>query len=379
MESLVTTAANGPIKLGFILLSPVATPVPSTRVAVLNMWPYLQAAGFAPEIIYQPVNATERPALDAVHADQIAQQGFRIVCFQKVAGPQVEALALALSQRGIKTVFIVCDVVDAGMAAATDATVVVTDFLKQLYPPALQAKIHTVCDGIERPDVLRTSAPHGRGSRQQPLHAVLVTSARLDRLPVLGVPPPWLRVTVVGRYPVPSGLVPKLHTLQWQLRHMPTWHQRWEALRFVLHPRIRCVPWHSEDVYSWLQSADIGIIPIDRPLAPSGVTPSWMVKSENRLTLKMALGLPVIATPIPAYDCVITQGVNGFLAQDRTQWLHSLEALRDPALRHQMGAAARASVSTRFSLATQAQQLVVVLQRVLGREIQAPQSSHSTS
>ena len=365
MEFVTVAAENELIKLGFILLSPLAKPVPSTRVAVLNMWPYLKAAGFSPEIIYQPARATERPALEALQADQIVKQGFRIVCFQKVAGPQVEALALALSKRGIKTVFIVCDVVNAAMAAATDATVVVTDFLKQLYPAVLQAKVHTVCDGIERPDVRRPMAHHGSGSRQRPLHAVLITSARLDHLPVLGVPPPWLRVTVVGRYPAQPGVMPKLHTLQWQLRNMPTWRQRWEALRFALHPSIRCVPWHQEGVYGWLQSADIGIIPIDRPLAPSGAPPNWMVKSENRLTLKMALGLPVVATPIPAYESVITQGENGFLAEDSGQWLCSLEALRDPALRQRIGTEARSSVLTRFSLVTQAQQLVAVFQRVL--------------
>nr|WP_315244055.1 glycosyltransferase [uncultured Albidiferax sp.] len=332
------------------------------------MFPYLQAAGFAPEVIYQPDRATERPHLDGLDADRIAQQHFRIVCFQKVGGEKVKALARALSARGVKTVFIVCDVVDKTMASATDATVVVTDFLKQLYPEALQPRITTVHDGIERLDLQRPAGHLGRGTRDHPLHAVLVTSSHLDLLPVLHTPPPWLRVTVVGRYPDKPNVQQRLRTLQWHLRQLPTLGQRWQGLRFALHPRIHCVPWHPLGVYQWLQSADIGIIPIETPPGPPGasVPPSWMVKSENRLTLKMAMGLPVVATPIPAYECVIQQGVNGFLAEDRAQWLHSLEKLRDPAYRQQVGATARASVAVRYSMAEQARQLVAVLRGLLG-------------
>lgn len=75
----------------------------------------------------------------------------------------------------------------------------------------------------------------------------------------------------------------------------------------------------------------------------------WMRKSENRLTMKMALGLPVVASPVPAYLDIVEQGVNGFIATTPADWHRCLAELRDPALRRSMGMRARQSVLERFS------------------------------
>ncbi|MBP6228963.1 MAG: hypothetical protein KA472_13605 [Pseudomonadales bacterium] len=95
-----------------------------------------------------------------------------------------------------------------------------------------------------------------------------------------------------------------------------------------------------------MMHADIAIIPIKAEPAfnPGKLPPpGWIVKSENRLTMKMSIGLPVIASPIPSYLPVINQGVNGFLAQSPREWRSLLDQLRDPDLRGAMGAKARAS------------------------------------
>jgi glycosyltransferase involved in cell wall biosynthesis len=95
-------------------------------------------------------------------------------------------------------------------------------------------------------------------------------------------------------------------------------------------------------------------------------TGEWKVKSENRLTLKMAMGLPVVATPIPAYEPVVEQGVNGFLARSMDEWMQHLGALRDPALRMSMGQQARQTALTRYSMDRQAEKLIAVLQGLVG-------------
>jgi glycosyltransferase involved in cell wall biosynthesis len=348
----------GGLRVGFVLCSSTANPVPSTRVAISNMLPFLRAAGMEPSILFEPEHPTETPDLSGIAASAVAQ-AFDVVVFQKVHGPSAVALARQLSAAGTRTVFCVCDLVNSAMAEATSTTAVISDFLQSLYPASLQPRIHVVHDGIERPDDHKNDWGDGSGTSSRPLRAVLVTSASMDRVPVLNHPPAWLKLRIVGRYS--SGFT-RLREIRW------TWAgkdaaERRDYLRFLTDPRIACVPWSADGVYAEMRQADIGIIPIDTPPAPPGApTPAWMIKSENRLTMKMAMGLPVIATPIPSYEAVIEHGVNGFFARSLDDWRQCLAALRDPARRKAMGLAARASVEQRYSMRAQADKLVRVLQ-----------------
>jgi glycosyltransferase involved in cell wall biosynthesis len=108
-----------------------------------------------------------------------------------------------------------------------------------------------------------------------------------------------------------------------------------------------------------MMQADIGILPVQTD-PELGATTNWHVKSENRLTMKMAMGLPVIATPIPAYIPVVEQARNAYFANSRGEWMDALSELRDPALRRQIGLAARQSVLARYSAERQAEKLVAV-------------------
>ncbi|MDE2456540.1 MAG: glycosyltransferase family 4 protein [Burkholderiales bacterium] len=332
------------------------------------MLPRLREAGYDPAILFEPAAATQAPTLD-FSADRVAAEGWRIVCFQKVGGPSVLAMVRELKARGIKTVFVVCDLVDEAMARATDATVVVTDYLKSLYPRELHSRIHVIHDGIERPEVAKAEWRDDAGSRARPLRAVLVTSAPLERLPVLGTPPTWLEVAVVGRYRAGLGAWARLRKAQWRLRQHERWSTRLEAMRFMASGRIHCLPWHPDGVYEQLRRADIGIIPVDTTETRPGAAgvPDWQVKSENRLTLKMAIGLPVIATPIPAYEPVVAQGVNGFLASDGAQWARALAAMRDPRLRREIGAKARQSVLEGYSQQRQASAWVDLIENSIAK------------
>lgn len=362
---------HGTVKIGFVLLSPLAHPEPSTRIAVLNMFPYLRQAGFDPHIVFEPPQGMPVPELPELAA-KLAAEGFGIVVFQKVQGASAEAQVQRLRERGIRTVFSVCDHVITAMGEATDATIVVTDYLRSLYPAHLQPRIHVVHDGIERPEVCKARWRTTHGSRRQPLAAVLVTSVSLTQLPAVGRLPEWLAVTIVGRYAPAHQRLQRLRETRWMFAHKSLPERR-RYLGFLLDRRIKRTAWDSAGVYDHLLAADIGIIPVDTGVADDADTPAagWRVKSENRLTLKMAVGLPVVATPIPAYEQVIEQGVNGFLARTPKDWQQCLSALRDPGLRRAMGERARASVLERFGQAEQARRLVGVLHGVLA---QAPRA-----
>lgn len=356
------------VKVGFVLLSNSRRPIPSTRIAVLNMFPFLRAAHYEPHIVFEPESGAERPDVSGL-GPRIVAEGFDIVVFQKVMGPSVEALVRELGQAGVRTVFCVCDVVDPVMAELTDATVTVTDFLKSLYPAPLRHKIHVVHDGIEHPELERLPVSTRRGTRADPLRAVLVTSASLESVPQIVTPPSWLSVTIVGRYA--PGTLQRLREARWALVLRHRGAARLAYLRFLANRRIRCVPWHADTVYDHMRAADIGIIPVDdQPGADPAKVPSWQVKSENRLSMKMSLGLPVVATPIPSYLPLVKQGENGFLARSPGEWMACLETLRDPLARERIGREARASVLLRYSREEQSRLLIAVLASL------APPDSH---
>lgn len=357
-------------KLGFVLLSPAAAPLPSTRVSVLNMLPHLAQAGYDSTILHDPATAGETPDVGdlAAHAQRA---GCDIVYFQKVRGASVRNALRDLARAGIRTVYGVCDVVDPEMVAAADMTIAVTEFLKQLHPQPLWHRIRVVHDAIERPDVARTQWDDAPVSPKRPLRCVLVTSASLTALPVLRAIPRWMEVVVVGRYPAEARA--RARATHYALAEARGAAAKWRYLRFRIHPRITLVPWDPDGVYDELLAADVGIIPVDRVGTTDGRPPPWQVKSENRLTMKMAAALPVIATPIPSYRPIVQHGRNAFFAEDEAGWLAALDALRAPDTRRRIGLAARAEIIDAWSQAAQARRLVAALS-----ELSAPRAAAIT-
>ena len=188
-------------RIGFVLLSNRKQPQASTRISVLNMIPYLRAAGCEPVILFEPETACEEPDLAELEA-LVAKTPVDIVYFQKVHGRSVVESARALGRRGIPTVYGVCDFVDNEMAFATSVTITVTPYLRALYAPELHERIYIVHDGIERPDVEKRVWRGDRGSRLRPLRAVLVSGHDVGPIPMLEQIPAYLQVIVVGNYPV---------------------------------------------------------------------------------------------------------------------------------------------------------------------------------
>lgn len=355
-------------RIGWVLLSPRAAAQPSTRIAALNMMGDLQAHGFVSSVLYEPEQGCEQPELPplATLLAQVRQERLDLVVLQKVHGPAVLALADALRREGVKTVYMVCDLVLPEMVERTDLTLTVTDYLRQLHPAALQPKIRIVHDGIEHAELHKTAPRADRGSAGAPLRATLVTSAPVYKLAPLGAPPDWLQLKIVGRYPPPRSWTAGIAEHGWRLKRLASWAARWRYLGFVTNPRIRTENWSVQRAHEALLGADIGIIPVDtrETAGPGAPPPMWMRKSENRLTMKMSMGLPVIASPVPAYLDVIEQGVNGFIARDAADWRQCLEALRDPQLRRDMGAKARETVLHRFSRERQAEALAAALREL---------------
>jgi glycosyltransferase involved in cell wall biosynthesis len=102
-------------------------------------------------------------------------------------------------------------------------------------------------------------------------------------------------------------------------------------------------PWSPENEPQVLAQFDVGIMPMpDDPWARG--------KSAMKALLYMAMGLPVVASPVGTAGEVVVHEENGLLARTAEEWFTCLERLaEDPALRERLGGAGRALVEERYS------------------------------
>ena len=101
--------------------------------------------------------------------------------------------------------------------------------------------------------------------------------------------------------------------------------------------------WRLEDELEYLQEPDIGLMPLTQ-------SPRAQGKCAYKALEFMAVGTPCVISPVGMNAEIIVDGVTGFLAATREEWLSGLERLIiNPTLRRRMGEAARQAVIQRYS------------------------------
>ena len=107
---------------------------------------------------------------------------------------------------------------------------------------------------------------------------------------------------------------------------------------------LEFVSWSAQDEIPFLQSLDIGVMPLDN-------TPWERGKCGYKLIQYMACGKPVVGTPLEINAEIIENGVNGFWADTEEEWLDALLKLcKDPGLRQKMGQLGHQRVEERYSV-----------------------------
>jgi glycosyltransferase involved in cell wall biosynthesis len=115
--------------------------------------------------------------------------------------------------------------------------------------------------------------------------------------------------------------------------------------------------------FSALETYPAAMTLFDIALAPAGTSNFYRGKSDLRWLEASALGIPLIADPLVYPE--IEHGVTGFHAATPEAMREILlELIADPALRRQIGAAAKADVTERRSAQATARQWVEVLHAV---------------
>lgn len=112
-------------------------------------------------------------------------------------------------------------------------------------------------------------------------------------------------------------------------------------------PRMQFEPWSKESEAQRLRSFHIGIMPLDDS--------SWnRGKCAFKLVQYMAVGIPVVASPVGANREVVRDGVDGFWAASPAEWESSLNRLiADAELRRTMGASGRQRCEAQYSIQSQ--------------------------
>ena len=116
--------------------------------------------------------------------------------------------------------------------------------------------------------------------------------------------------------------------------------------------------WTLEREIYYLQHADIGLMPLHD-------TPRAKGKCAFKGLQYMAVGTPVVLSPVGMNAEVVEDGVSGYLAETPEEWKSTLGRLiADPAQRARMGRAARERVRMRYSHEVYYPVLKGVLERV---------------
>lgn len=123
---------------------------------------------------------------------------------------------------------------------------------------------------------------------------------------------------------------------------------------------VTFLPWSEEAEVECLHRFDVGIMPLADDAWSQG-------KCAYKLIQYMAVGLPVVASPIGMNRKVVAHGENGFLAATPEEWLDALRMLaNDPDLRRRMGEAGRLRVERDFALTPAAPRLIEALRAASG-------------
>lgn len=118
------------------------------------------------------------------------------------------------------------------------------------------------------------------------------------------------------------------------------------------------VQWTAEHEVRDMQALDIGVYPL--PID------DWVLgKSGLKAIQYMAFALPCVATEVGTTPMLIRDGENGLLVRSEDEWVDALERLvRNPALRHRLGEAARKDAVAKYSLAAIAGQYRNIIESV---------------
>ena len=123
--------------------------------------------------------------------------------------------------------------------------------------------------------------------------------------------------------------------------------------------------WKSSTEVEDLADVDIGIMPLPDEEWTRG-------KCGLKALQYMALGVPTVVSPVGVNTEIVSDGINGFVAETDDQWIEKLSTLiTNPELRTRCGEAARKTVEERYSARVIAPRVFDVFEKAVSRRLDA--------
>jgi len=121
--------------------------------------------------------------------------------------------------------------------------------------------------------------------------------------------------------------------------------------------------WTIDTEVSWLQTFDIGIMPL--------IDDEWTKgKAGYKLLQYMAMGIPSVVSPVGFNIEIVKDGFNGFLAGNKSEWVEKLSTLiEDKKLRENVGDNARTTIEENYSLKRAASKLSNIFKNTLNNQV----------
>lgn len=306
--------------------------VGSSRIHGLNISRELERQGVKSYIIQKPNYYKEELQLDEFTLQKLLKSKLDVVVFQRVhrnAGEFVRKLQAV----GKKAVFIMADFFETEMPTLCDHTIVISESLKcQLVQRGVQENLITVI-----PDPIETDYSQVKSYLKD----------QSDNIKVV-----W-----VGA----AGNWPSLKVIEHALQDDSL--KDYKLITISNHEKAS-ISWDYRTVWDHILDCDIAVIPVDLTKNES------LAKSNNRLTMFKALGLPVICSPLPSYRGVISHGESGYMATTDEEWIRFLKELKDPDLRHKIALAGREKIFAQYGIEAIGNRYLDLFLSIAGKHIE---------
>lgn len=317
---------NGEItlKIGWILKADKKNS--SSRMHGFNIHNYLLEHGQESILLRAPAIMNKFLDFDFAEIRKIMNEKFDILIFLVSEGDAGFLNYLQLKSGG-KTCLIVCDLWEFSLYSQADTVITPSKFLKKKLKKRVLKNIFVIEDALEFDCGLCK-----KNYSQTQNKISLVWFGHPDNLHLLEPIKQILKETDFENFELITITDSPKATIQWDKNNL---HKNWEKV-------MEC---------------DIAVF-------PSKDTDWYMSKSNNKLTTAMALGLPVVAYPIPAYQGIMNHKKNVFSAKTLSEWKKGLSYLMSKKNRERLGTTGRENTINIFSLENIGKQWEEVLNHI---------------
>jgi glycosyltransferase involved in cell wall biosynthesis len=216
-----------------------------------------------------------------------------IVIFETVGGPMAQQFACQLREAGVFVINIECDLfLEKPIYQYSDLVICSSSYLAKLVAKMTKCPVRFIPDPIEK------------YLKEQDLAARIADRSQDLRLCWIGNYEHW---NTLGEIKAVLSL-PEFNDFS--------------LITVSDHPEAD-IKWSHARAYRELLGCDVAVVPTAR-------TERALSKSNNRVTQAMAMGAPVIAGMLPAYQEVIHHGINGLLCDTQQDWIEAFRQMRNP-------------------------------------------------